>query len=117
MGHAGPYDFAMSKAPPRQRTGDSFYAWDGDTLILNILGKPAAPKDAIGKPHGTALKVSVTAPPEDGRATAHMLRFLAREFGVAAADVELVFGLASVHKQVRIRAPKRLPAVIAAAPP
>ena len=57
---------------PRNTTGDSFFAWDGDTLVVNILGKPAASKDAIGKPKGTQLKVSVTAAPKDGKATDHM---------------------------------------------
>ena len=94
---------------PRNATGDSFFAWDGDTLIVNILGKPAASRDAIGKPMGTQLKVSVTAAPQDGRATDHMVRFLAPQFGVAVADIEVVFGRESVHKQLRIKAPKKLP--------
>jgi uncharacterized protein YggU (UPF0235/DUF167 family) len=34
-------------------------------------------QDAIGKPKGTQLKVSVTASPEGGRATDHMVRYLA----------------------------------------
>ncbi len=103
--------------PPRHATCDHFCAWDGDTLVLNILGKPSAPRDAIGKPHGGAIKVSVTAAPEAGRATDHMLRFLAKEFGVAVRDIELVFGRESVHKQLRIRAPTRWPAALGEMPP
>ena len=95
----------------RNTTGDSFFGWDGDVLVLNVLGKPAASKDAIGKPKGTQLKISVTAAPKDGRATDHMLRFLAPLFGVAVADIEVVFGQENVNKQLRIRAPKKLPAV------
>lgn len=101
-------------AAPRNATGDTFFAWDGDVLVLNILGKPAASRDAIGKPKGTQLKVSVTAPPKNGKATDHMVRFLAPLFGVAVADIEVVFGQESVHKQLRIRAPKKLPAVFGA---
>ncbi|MFN3569253.1 MAG: DUF167 domain-containing protein [Polaromonas sp.] len=96
---------------PRNATGDSFFAWDGDVLILNILGKPAAARDAIGKPKGTQLKVSVTAAPQAGKATDHMLRFLAPLFGVAVSDIEVVFGQENVNKQLRIKAPTRLPAV------
>jgi len=92
-------------------TGDSFFAWDGDTLVVNILGKPGASRDAIGKPLGRQLKVSVTAAPKDGRATDHMLRFLAPLFGVPVAQIELVFGREHIHKQLRIKAPTRLPAV------
>ena len=96
---------------PRNTTGDTFFGWDGDVLVVNILGKPAASKDAIGKPKGTQLKVSVTAAPKDGKATDHMVRFLAPQFGVAVADIEVVFGQENVNKQLRIRAPKKLPAV------
>lgn len=90
----------------------SFCAWDGDTLILNVLGKPNAGKDAIGKAIGTQLNISVTEAPVAGRATDHMVRYLAKEFGVKVTDIEVVFGRFNVNKQLRIRAPKRLPAVI-----
>lgn len=106
------YDAAMSDSSARRRNPDSFYAWDGDTLVLNILGKPAASNDAIGKPRGNELKISVTAQPQDGRATDHMVRFLAPLFGVRVADIEVVFGRESIHKQLRIRGPKALPAAL-----
>lgn len=102
---------------PRNTTGDSFFAWDGDTLVVNILGKPAASKDAIGKPKGTQLKVSVTAAPKDGKATDHMVRFLAPLFGVPVSRIEVVFGQENVNKQLRIQAPSKLPAIFAQAPP
>ena len=91
---------------------DSFCAWDGDTLVLNILGQPSAKRDAIGKVKGHQLKVSVTAAPVAGRATDHMVRFLAEMFEVTANDIEVVFGRFNVNKQLRIKAPKKLPAVI-----
>jgi len=91
---------------------DSFCVWDGDVLVLNILGSPGAKKDAIGKPKGKQLQVSVTAFPVAGRATDHMVRFLAEKFGVTASDMEVVFGRCNVNKQLRIKAPKKLPAVI-----
>ena len=102
---------------PKNATGDCFFAWEGEVLVVNILGKPSAGRDAIGKPKGTQLKVSVTASPVAGKATVHMLRFLAPLFGVAVADIEVVFGQENVNKQLRIRAPKKLPAVFAQPPP
>ena len=89
-----------------------FYSWEGEVLVLNILGTPNAKHDAIGKVKGHQLCVSVTAVPRAGRATDHMVRFLAGEFGVAVSDIEVVFGRMNVNKQLRIRAPKRLPSVI-----
>ena len=89
----------------------SFFHWDGDTLVVNILGKPGARKDAIGKPKGAQLKVSVTAQPRNGRATDHMVTFLAPVFGVRERDIEVVFGRESVHKQLRIRNPLTWPQI------
>src|SRR6266581_1325630 len=90
-----------------------FYTWEDDILVLNILGTPNAKRDAIGKVKGHQLCVSVTAVPRAGRATDHMVRFLADEFGVSISDIQVVFGRMNVNKQLRIKAPKRLPAVIA----
>ena len=103
----------MTAKRPRNTTGNSFFAWEGDVLVVNILGKPSASKDAIGKPKGTQLKISVTAAPVNGKATDHMVRFLAPLFGVAVSDIEVVFGRENVNKQLRITAPKKLPAVFA----
>jgi uncharacterized protein (TIGR00251 family) len=96
---------------PRNSTGDSFFAWEGDVLVVNILGKPSASKDAIGKPKGTQLKISVTAAPVNGKATDHMVRFLAPLFGVPVANIKVVFGLENVNKQLRITSPTKLPEV------
>lgn len=89
----------------------SFYRWDGDVLVVNIVGKPSARMDAIGKPQGSELKVSVTATPTSGKATDHMVRFLAQEFGVAVSAIEVVFGKTSIHKQLRIQSPTKLPSM------
>ena len=89
-----------------------FYTWEGDTLVLNILGTPNARRDSIGKVKGHQLCVSVTAVPRAGRATDHMVRFLAEVFGVKVSDILVVFGRMNVNKQLRIKAPGNLPAVI-----
>ncbi len=86
----------------------SFYAWDGDVLVLNILGTPSAKKDVIGKPKGNQLKISVTAAPVGGRATDYMVKWLAKEFGVSRGDIEVVFGRMNVNKQLRIKNPHKL---------
>ncbi|MDD5228407.1 MAG: DUF167 family protein [Methylococcales bacterium] len=96
----------------KQFVMNSFCGWDGETLVLNVLGKPSAKQDVIGKAKGNQLKISVTATPVGGRATDHMVRFLANEFGVTNADIEVVFGRFNVNKQLRIKSPKKLPSVI-----
>jgi len=99
----------MSQCHPLEH---EFYEWDENTLILNILGTPAAKKTAIGKPLAHQLKVSVTASPTNGGATDFMVTFLAKVFDVRIKDIEVVFGRTSIHKQLKIHHPKKLPPVI-----
>lgn len=90
----------------------SFCHWEEDTLVLNILGRPRSKKTEIGKVIGKQLEIFVAENPVRGRATAHMVRFLADEFDVAESAIVVVFGVYNVNKQLRITAPRRLPAVI-----
>ena len=91
----------------------SFFGRDGDVLVLDILGEPRAARDAVVGVAGDRLLVSVTAVPTRGRATDHMVLFLAREFGVTPEAIEVVYGRFHVEKQLRIRSPKRFPEVVA----
>jgi uncharacterized protein (TIGR00251 family) len=90
-----------------------FCWWEGETLVLNILGRPRAKKTKIGKVIGKQLEIHVAENPVCGKATAHLVKFLAQEFQVAESAITVVFGVYNVNKQVRIAAPKQLPAVIA----
>lgn len=90
----------------------SFCHWEGDTLVLNILGRPRAKKTAIRKVIGKQLEVHVAENPVRGRATAHLVKFLAEEFQVPESSITVVFGVYNVNKRLRITAPKRLPAMI-----
>lgn len=86
-----------------------FYEWDEDVLVLNILGTPSAKRDVIGKTKGNQLKISVKAQPQGGRATDYMVAFLAKEFGIGTSNIEVVYGRENIHKQLRIKAPKKIP--------
>ena len=56
-------------------------------------------KDADGRP---VLKVKVAAPPEDGKANAELIKFLAKTWGVPKSALELVSGDTSRHKRIKI---------------
>ncbi len=101
-----------SKSNSENRKPDGFCYWDGDCLVLNVLGTPSAKKMVIGKVKGNQLKISVTAAPVDGKATDQMVDFLAKAFGVKRSAIEVVFGRMSINKQLRIDTPQKLPSVI-----
>ncbi|HEY0722354.1 MAG TPA: DUF167 family protein [Gammaproteobacteria bacterium] len=87
----------------------AWYRWQGEDLLLTLRLQPRASRDEIAGPYGDALKVRITAPPVDGKANAHLLRFLAELFDVAPSAVELLSGETGRDKRVRIQRPRRLP--------
>jgi uncharacterized protein (TIGR00251 family) len=91
---------------------DAFFSWQNGTLKLRIYIQPRARRDEIVGPHGDSLKVRITAPPVDGKANVHLLKFLAKEFGVARSQIVITAGRQSRHKQLRVQGPSRLPIVI-----
>jgi len=91
-----------------------WYRWDGNDLVLNLRVQPRARRDLLGEPIGDQLRVRITAPPVEGKANAHLVRFLADCFGVPVASVTLLAGDLGRSKRLRIAAPRRLPSVIPA---
>ncbi len=58
-----------------------------DGLVLRLYIQPKASRDSIVGVHGDKLKVAITAPPVDGQANAHLVKFLAKQFRVAKSQV------------------------------
>ncbi|MGF7453209.1 DUF167 family protein YggU [Pasteurella bettyae] len=78
-------------------------------LRLKIFLQPKASKDQIIGIHDEELKVSITAPPVDGAANAHLLKYLSKLFKVPKSSIVLEKGELNRHKQVFIPEPKLIP--------
>lgn len=87
----------------------AWYQWQDDDLLLSVRVQPKASRDEIIGPHENALKIRITAPPVDGKANTHLIRFLAKTFGVPKSRVEIVSGESGRLKRLRIQAPTALP--------
>jgi uncharacterized protein (TIGR00251 family) len=72
------------------------------TVTFAVRVQPRARRNAVVGRVGDALKVSVTAPPEDGRANEAVVELLAETFGVKRRQVEIVSGATSRDKVVRV---------------
>ena len=72
-------------------------------LFLSVRVQPKASKDRILGEHAGALKVSVTAAPEKGKANAAVISLLSEKLGVPKSSIEIVRGETSRLKTVRIR--------------
>lgn len=93
-------------------SGDHWYRWEGDDLVLAVRLLPRAGRDELVGPEGDRLKVRITAPPVEGKANAHLRRFLGELFGVSPSRVELLAGEHAREKRLRIRAPAKLPPLV-----
>jgi uncharacterized protein (TIGR00251 family) len=74
---------------------------EGATLA--VRAQPGAKKDAVLGRHGEAVKIAVTAPPEDGRANAALVEYLKSWLRVKRSQVELLSGEKNRNKVFLIR--------------
>jgi uncharacterized protein (TIGR00251 family) len=79
--------------PIRDTTGGASFA---------VKVHPRARKNAVTGEVGDALKVSLTAPPAEGRANQALIGFLAELLQVPRASVTIAAGLSSRNKVVRV---------------
>jgi uncharacterized protein (TIGR00251 family) len=71
--------------------------------VLPVRAQPGARKNAVKGEQNGALKVSVTAPPEDGRANAALIELLHDSLGLKRSQIELLAGHTSRDKRFLIR--------------
>ena len=60
---------------------------------------------------GDQIKLRISAAPVDGKANAHLIKFLAQEFSVPQHNIRIIKGESSRQKQISITNPGRLPAI------
>lgn len=90
----------------------AWHRWDGADLLLTLRVQPRASRDEL-LPEPGRLRVRITAPPVEGAANAHLLRFVAGRFGVSQSRAELVRGSTGREKTLRIHSPAEIPAELA----
>jgi uncharacterized protein (TIGR00251 family) len=72
----------------------------GATLAVRV--HPRAKKNAITGKVGDVLKLSVTAPPTDGKANEACIEFFAKLLNVSRSSVTIAAGHASRNKVIRV---------------
>lgn len=87
---------------------------DGEDLILKLYIQPKASRDKTVGLHAEELKIAITAPPIDGKANAHLTKYLSKQFKVAKSDINIEKGELGRHKQIRVRSPNQIPDIIQA---
>lgn len=73
---------------------------DGTTLLLHI--QPGASKSEIAGIHGDRLKIRLKAPPLEGKANGELIKLLSTLLDVPKRNIEIIRGLSSRRKSVKI---------------
>ena len=74
---------------------------DGCTLDLKVV--PGAKSDRLMGVLGNRIKLRTSAPPEDGKANAAVLRFLAGRLGLPVRSLTLLRGHGAPEKTIAVR--------------
>jgi len=86
-----------------------YYSWQGEDLILHCHFQPKAANDEIVGIHGDRLKIRITAPPVDGKANEHIIKWFSKLFKVPKSNIEILQGELGRQKTLRIHSPQALP--------
>jgi uncharacterized protein (TIGR00251 family) len=74
-----------------------------DGIVLSIRVQPGARKNSINGVHDGALKVSVQAAPEDGKANDAIMELLKKSLGIKKNQIQMLSGQTSRNKKILIR--------------
>lgn len=85
------------------------YRWDGTTLFLDCTIQPKAKEDRLVGIVGDSLKIRITAPPVDGKANSHLIKFLAKQFQVRQSAITIMSGQTGRKKRLCIINPGTVP--------
>jgi uncharacterized protein (TIGR00251 family) len=91
----------------------AFYRWEDDKLHLFIKVQPKASKDefadVLADPLCERIKIRITAPPVDGKANKHLIKYLSKVFKVAKSAIIIKNGETGRAKHLIINSPAQLP--------
>lgn len=79
------------------------YSEDDSTAILSLKIVPRSSVTELVGEYGGALKIKINAPAFNGAANRELLNFLSKSLGTAKSDIEIIGGMTSRTKLVRIR--------------
>ncbi|QIW15169.1 YggU family protein [Pasteurellaceae bacterium RH1A] len=82
-------------------------------IRLRIFLQPKASRDQVVGLHDGEIKIAITAPPVDGKANAHLIKYLSKLFKVPKSSLILEKGELQRHKQIFIPNPVKIPAEFA----
>lgn len=81
---------------------DDCFKIRGNDIIIKVKIVPGSSKNKIIGAYNDALKISIAAPPVEGKANKKCIAYLAKYFDVAKSKIEIISGQTSKNKLIKI---------------
>ena len=81
----------------------SFIRVTADGINITVKAKPGAKRNSISLESQEYLKVSISAPPVDGKANIELVKFFSDIFDIPKSSVQLLRGGSSKNKVVSLK--------------
>ena len=79
-----------------------WWTWEDGTGRIRVRVVPGARKSVVAESTDDSLRLRIAAPPVEGKANEEVCRLVARHMGLRVSAVEVVIGLQSRNKSVRV---------------
>ncbi len=81
---------------------NDYFKIAGNDIIVKVKIVPGSSKNKIIGVYNDSLKITITAPPVEGKANKKCIAYLAKYFDVAKSKIEIISGQTSKNKLIKI---------------
>lgn len=81
---------------------DDYFKMTGNDIVIKVKIVPGSSKNKIDGVYNNTLKISITAPPVEGKANKKCIAYLAKYFDVAKSKIKIISGQTSKNKLIKI---------------
>ena len=81
---------------------NNYFKITGNDIIIKVKIVPGSSKNKIIGVYNDSLKITITAPPVEGKANKKCIAYLAKYFNVAKSKIEIISGQTSKNKLIKI---------------
>jgi hypothetical protein len=81
---------------------NNYFKLTGNDIIIKVKIVPGSSKNKIIGAYNDSLKITITAPPVEGKANKKCIAYLAKYFDMAKSKIEIISGKNSKNKLIKI---------------
>ena len=81
---------------------NNYFKITGNDIIIKVKIAPGSSKNKIIGVYNDSLKITIIAPPVEGKANKKCIAYLAKYFDIAKSKIEIISGKNSKNKLIKI---------------